>query len=359
MTLVDRYLLRRTVAALLRTVVALLGMYVLVDLLTHRLESVGETPLLIIVQYYVCFIPFLLYAYIAPFAVLIAGLLVLGETAQNNEVTALLASGVSLRRFVRWPVIAALLFAVGLFAMQETVGAHATRRAHEIENSYFSRNPLAENRGAVSWSRLSGDWTVLIEKFNRLALTGEGVHLHSIGQDAVEQIDARRIFWDESKQQWILERGRWLTFPPDVDEVQTRRISQMPAPFDETPTELFALEEPADAKTAAELSADLRAAELRRRPVQGKWVYYHAKFSQPAASFVMIFLAVPFAMRLRRGGLAIGFGMSLAIGIAYLMLSNTAVFLGASGHANPVVAAWLANGVFFILGVALFFRTPT
>ena len=74
---------------------------------------------------------------------------------------------------------------------------------------------------------------------------------------------------------------------------------------------------------------------------------------------MMVGLAIPFAIRLRRGGLAISFGASLAIALTYLVVFSAAIALGHAGHLNPVTAAWFANALFFATGLVLFFRTPT
>ena len=73
----------------------------------------------------------------------------------------------------------------------------------------------------------------------------------------------------------------------------------------------------------------------------------------------MIWLAIPFAMRLRRGGLAISFGASIAVAISFLILFVIGMTLGHVDRLPPLAAAWLANGVFLAIGLVLFYRTPT
>ena len=94
-------------------------------------------------------------------------------------------------------------------------------------------------------------------------------------------------------------------------------------------------------------------------PVENRRVHYYAKFSQPFLCFVMIFIAIPFAMRLRRGGVAISFGVSLAIAAAYLVVFALGMLLGDAGRLPPPIAAWLGNIVFLGAGLVLFARTPS
>jgi len=94
-------------------------------------------------------------------------------------------------------------------------------------------------------------------------------------------------------------------------------------------------------------------------PVQAQWVDYHAKFAQPALLFIMSLLAVPFAMRVRRGGIAVSFGLSIAIGLAYIFLFFVATGLGHIQQLPPAAAAWLPNALFLGAGLYLFRKTPT
>jgi lipopolysaccharide export system permease protein len=362
MKTLDRYLLRRMTVTLVRALFALVAIYVLIDLLTHRDIDIlkYDVPAGVVARYYIAFIPQILFR-IAPFAVLITGLLVLGDAAQNNEITAVLAGGISLRRLVITPLMVCLVFAVALFAFNETVGAAAAREANRIDEGYFSKNPEIQRKG-ISWANLSEKWTCHIGKFNRIALTGEDVLMHADDGSVFEQIESRRIYWDESVNQWILEDGRWYTILDDVTAAPGVRIRQQPAPFEESPRDLFSIEQPMETKTSEELMQEILSARKRAISavtVSSLWVDYHAKFSQPALSFVMIWLAIPFALRVRRGGLGISFGISIVIAITYLLVFAITTSLGHAGRLSPPVAAWLANALFFAVGAFLFWRTPT
>ena len=358
MITLDRYLLRRLIASLAKGLVALVFLYVFIDLLTHREAAIAKynVPWDVVARYYLCFVPKIIYQ-VAPLAMLVSVLIVLGETAQHNEVTAALASGISLYRFVRAPVLLALVFATGLFVFQQAIGASATAAAWRIEKSYFSLNPDSDRTG-MSWADLEGGWTCHIRKFNRIARTGESAFVLAIRDDTIESIEADRIFWDEDRQQWLLEDGRWFRFTGLLSR-SASRITQCPAPFTETPDHLFALEKPEDTMTVSELGRAIRYAEQRALPVGRLWADYHAKFSWPALTFVMVGLAIPFAMRLRRGGMAIGFGASIVIGVAYLIVFSSAMGLGHAERISPILAAWLANALFFGAGLVLLWRTPT
>ena len=362
MTLLDRYLFQRTFAALLRTLVSLLLIYVVFDLLTHRSAAIlqNDVPWSVVLAYYSWELPIVLYQFqLAPLAMLVAALLVLGAAAQHNEFTAMLAGGIGLRRIILGPVLVAVLLTVAVFSLQETVGVQAAERTQSIVARYFAHNP-EENRSGISWTNLAGGWKCHIRKFNRIALTGEDALLLLYQPDRVQRIEARRIYWDDALRHWILEDGvASIFFPREAMAARHNRVTQTVAPITESPDDLFAIDKNPAAQTATELMANIERAESRGVPVHRLKVDWHGKFAKPALCFVMIWLAVPFALRLRLGGIGVGFGLSIAIALAYLLVFGLIQGLGYLGRIPPIAAAWGANLLFLGLGLVLYLRTPT
>lgn len=362
MTLLDRYLAKRFIFTLFKVLLALVLLVSVIDLVATRQADITkyQIPAPIVLLYYLSFVPTILFEYqAAAISVLIAGLMVIGTAAQNNEITALLAGGVSLRKIARAPLLLALCIAVAVFFIQDTYGVRAAEIHAEVEKEYFSKIS-GQSRFGVSWTNLGEGWTCHVLKFNERANSGQDVFLHAINEQHVEEIRANRIFWDTSQSQWLLEDGRWAIFDRNQQwETVTKRITQCPAPFTEPPDALFALSKPAQTKTTRQLAADIVHARRLGMPVQDQQVNYHLKFAQPALCFVIIWLAFPFAIKLRRGGITMGFGVSIAIAMVYLVVFAVSVGLGYMGKLPPYAAAWSANLVFLCIGMALFRRTLT
>ena len=368
MTLLDRHLGLRLIGAMARILVSLVALVLLVDLLTHRQDNIlqYEVPALVVARYYLAFIPTVLIEYQAvAMSVLLGALMVLGRAAQDNEVTAALAGGVGLGRIARAPIAVALLSALGLFAFQETRGVRSTQVSKRIEREYFSKF-TPDARAGASWANLPDTadpertWTCHVAKFNRAAQTGEEVYLYALGETTLRVIEADRIFWDPEQAAWLLEGGLSAVFYPTRGMERTvTRITQTHAPFNEPPERLFALEQPAETKTAQTLARDLERAAAMGIPIGRHLVDYHAKFARPALCFVMIWLAIPFALRVRRGGVAIGFGVSIVIALVYLLVFYISMGMGRWEMLPPMLAAWLPNALFLATGAWLFWKTPT
>jgi lipopolysaccharide export system permease protein len=76
-------------------------------------------------------------------------------------------------------------------------------------------------------------------------------------------------------------------------------------------------------------------------------VQMHSRLSLPFASLVMASLGIPFALRGNRSsGIAIGIGVSIAIGVVYHISNAFILSFGQAGALPPVIAAWAANIIF-------------
>lgn len=362
MNILDRHYLGRLLTMFVRTLLVLVALYVFIDLMTNRREDIIEhdVPWNAVVQYYLCSIPVVVNEYqVAALSMLISALLVYGSAAQHNEVTSMLAGGVGKNRIGRVPFAMGLGIALCVFIGEEAVGPAAATRAQEIHDRYFSRIG-GSGRSGISWAHLSDNWKCHVRKFNRIALTGEDVLLLAAHDTSEEQIRARRIFWDGEREAWILEDGTWSTFYLESGmEVETRRITQEPAPISVSPDRLFALDKPSNTKRLRRLAQDIQYAEGLGMPSTRMKVDWHSKFARPFLCIAMVGIAMPFSIRIRRGGLAIGLGVSIGVALCYLVVFSISQTLGYMDRLSPLVAAWLANALFGAAGIVLYRLTPT
>lgn len=361
MKTIDRYIVRRHLSTFLMAAIAFVGLFVVIDYVTRiRFDAIelNVSPPDIL-AYYAFLLPRVLNDYqITAVAVLIATLLLFGGMAQRHETTALFAGGISLRRAVIGPACVGLLTSIALFVMSDTVGTYTAREVSRMEIDVFGQRE-EETLPGISWAGLSDGWTCHIAEFDRGALSGTGVLLlrRELEDVPAQLIRAATIHWDSASTSWVLETGTAATFFPEGVDIEA--FDRHEAPIAETPEGLFAITEDTRFRNLHELAIVIERAESRSMPTRTARVDWHGKTAKPMLPFVMVWLAIPFAMRLRRGGFAVSFGASIALGLSYLIVSTVAQGLGYAGHVPPVAAAWAPNCLFLGAGLALFFRTPT
>ena len=79
----------------------------------------------------------------------------------------------------------------------------------------------------------------------------------------------------------------------------------------------------------------------------------------PAACLVMALLAVPFGFRTGRRGVLAGLGLAAVLAVAFWGVFALCRGLGMAGALPPFLAAWGANLVFGLGGIAGLLRTRT
>ena len=100
---------------------------------------------------------------------------------------------------------------------------------------------------------------------------------------------------------------------------------------------------------------------IKRRRIIGidveKWIVeMHLKISFPFANLIIVLFGVPLVSQHRRGGGAIGFGIALVICFFFFGTVRVGQYLGYSGMLHPLLAAWLGNIIFTILGIFLLIK---
>ena len=85
-------------------------------------------------------------------------------------------------------------------------------------------------------------------------------------------------------------------------------------------------------------------------------VSLYNKLSLPLACLVFTMIGAPLGMRRHRGGSSVGLGLSIVIIVAYWMLWHYMVALAKAGQIQPLVGAFLADGLGLLLGAILIVR---
>jgi lipopolysaccharide export system permease protein len=76
----------------------------------------------------------------------------------------------------------------------------------------------------------------------------------------------------------------------------------------------------------------------------------------PAASLIFCMLGVPVGIVSKRSGRVGGFAVGVMVVIVYYVLNVLCEFFVTTLLLPPFAGAWLPNGLFLVMGIALFYR---
>lgn len=357
MGVTDRYILRQWLTLFVPLMIGSIVLYLVVDFLDRldmflRHDASAEATF----RYFLFKIP-LMVTQTLPAAALVASLLSFGLLARHNEIIAWRASGVSLWQTARSILAAGLLLSLAALAWNETVVPYATREfehVNRVEVRKRARQGVFDDRHI--WYRGRGGFYHIDHADPRSRkLYGLTIYRLTEAFEIASIVDVREAEWDTNK--WYT-RGVVEHAIGDRGEISTRPLPDGSPLLEET------LEDFAEIKRSAEelsyLDLRARVENLKAKGIDASHylVDLHLKLALPFAVLLMTWIAVPIGGNVRRNpsvpqilaaGLVVGFGFWVVLGFGRS--------LGSTGVLDPVIAAWSANAVMGLVGLALFLRS--
>jgi len=299
-------------------------------------------------------IPFVL-VQILPLAILTSMVLTLGGLSRTNEMTALRACGISLARVTR-PLLGIILLLCSLqLLVHEYLVPWNVRTLNElVEVKLRGREQIRLTQSKI-WYR-SDNRIINIDLVQPREQKLRGVTIFEIhqGSTIVRRIDASEAEFRD--QRWLAATLVERSFDPQSGTLsQTRHLENSPLAIDRLIDD-FARMEDLNAELGARQLAQL-AARLEQQGYDAtrQRVDLQARLAAPFTGLVMGLLGIPFALqRGRQSNLALGVGLSLAIGAAYFIIQSAVISFGYAGALPPLLAAWTANLIFTLLAGWLF-----
>lgn len=348
--ILDRYLMRGFMRIFVLSLLCTTMLYLIVDFFDRidKLLQAGA-PLGTSLRYFLYKLP-LLISRVFGFAALFSTLFSLGMLSRTHEITAMRASGLSLRRLTFPLLLLSVAIALFIFFWNEALVPIFTRESQTIYQVEVRKKQPKNLIGAKElWIR-GEDSFVSVDSFNAKRNTLEGVVIYLLDQDFGLRgvIEAPWARWDGNR--WEARGATEWLFRPEGQILHQKAVAHLP--LTETPEDLKIFAREPEELGFFELKkqiADLKAKGIDTSEHQ---VDLHIKLALPLISPLMVFLAIPFALRQgSRGGIALSFGLTLLIGFGYWVMLGFSTALGYTATFPPWVAAWLPNTTLLLVGL--------
>jgi lipopolysaccharide export system permease protein len=366
MTILDRYIVRQFLSVFLFGLLTFLLIFVVINMM-ERLDDFidANVPVQVIVQYYLAFTPEII-KLMTPVAMLLGALFVVGRMANQNELSAMKSSGLSLYRMLLPFLVVALVVSLASIYFNGWIVPYANAQKASIERTHLHPNqgtgttlPLFFQDGRT---RLAS-----VNYYESTTRTGYRVSIEELADTNLTVIrcryDARQMEWgrlrnspgDTLTEGWILINGTYREFNGEAQRLTT--FDRLPlGRLSITPMDIEEKQRKPDEMDYVELRKFIKNQERAGQDISRWMVDFHNKIAFPFASVIVVLFGVPFASIKRRGGLAIDFGVCVAVTFIYLGFMKTSHVFGYNGDLNPLLTAWLANIIFLILALVNILR---
>lgn len=366
MLLIDRYLLRTFLWVWFICFCSLTGLYIVIDALTNLEEFLfiaerTQTNFVFVMGDFYLYRAISFFDRTSGILTLIAAMFTLAGLQRYNELTAILAAGISKWRIVRPIVIAGACIALVAALNRETILPE--------QRAKLTRTPQELRSGQA-------------KEFQRREDTWSGITLHGRQLDLETQAIVEPNFkipryLADPRSTWTALRAHYE--PASGDRPAGYRLQGIVTPkniAEEPPLKLadgqIAIHTPASAPwLAADECFVVSEINFELLVDQNGWRQYastleliealhkqgvgcgndvrttvHARLLQPVLDVVLLLLGLPLVLRGLNRNLFMAVGQCVLVVVVFLLISVTSQYLGGSYLVAPVVAAWLPLLIF-------------
>lgn len=355
MNKLDIYISKKFIGVLFFALVAFSFFFIIVDLVETLDKFIDkQVPKNIVFQYYLFSLPYMV-VLIMPIAVLLASLLSIGTLARFNELAAMQTSGISLYRIASPLFVIGIILSAFMFVFGDYVVPVANRNKFEIKRGYIDRVPrqISSKQNNICILQSENERTNIVFFDTETNIAHDvTIQKYSSGK-LLTRLDAKQMIQQDGN--WLLKDGIFRDFQGGSESAEFfSQYKLTNFPFDMQ-----------DIKKAQKHPDEMNTRELKKFIYQiirngadpQKWlVDLYLKYSFPFSNFVIIFFGIPLATMQKRSGAALGFGISLVICFVFFGLFRTFQAIGHNGLLDPMIAAWVSNIVFGIIGLVLLIK---
>lgn len=359
-SILDRYILKKFFVTFIFCMLLFTVIAVAVDISEKTDDFVrsGLTSMQIIRMYYVGFVPWI-WGLLYPLFVFIAVIFFTSKMALNSEIVAILANGITYRRWLRPYLIAGVVFGIGLWF----ANAYSIPKANVIRGNfqtvYVDNNGPNPNIQLNNFYRRMDSVTYIgIKNYDTSTKTATGFSMEKVRNNKVYyNLRSSRLEWDGSKNMWKLS----YVEERKVDSIKesVRLMPSMNIELHLKPADLRKDEYLKDRLTNDELKDYIKAEELRG--TEGLNALKVEKFRRSATPFTVILLSLIGAIiagRKTRGGSGLHMAMGIIIAAIFIVSDKFSTVFSVKGNLPPLLAAWIPNLVFTMVAYYFYLKAP-
>ena len=310
----------------------------------------------IMFDYYLNLAPYYANTFSARF-VFISVIYFTSKLADNSEIIAMFASGVSYRRLIKPYMIAAGIISVMTYVLSAYIipVGNETRLAFEQRHNRKDKTESANNiqlkidDNTIAFieryeSRNNMGWRFMLDKFEDKKL--------------VSHMEAATISYNPEKPYTWTAR-RWLIRELKDDKEMLRESRREPLdtilPFE--PGDFLISEGEQETMTSPQLSTYIDKQKARGMAnIKGFEVEYHKRIAMSFAAFILTIIGVSLSSRKKKGGMGLSLGIGLGLSFSYILFQTIS---SAFAEQMPVaLAVWLPNILFTFIAIYLYRKAP-
>jgi lipopolysaccharide export system permease protein len=351
---IDKYIIRKFIGTYFFSIVLIISIVIVIDT-SEKLDNFYDhhAPLkAIIFSYYINFIPYFINLF-SPLFTFIAVIFFTSKLADNTEIIAILSSGVSFKRMMYPYFLSAAIIALLTFILSGYIIPPANQVRLKFEDTYVKK-VMRDNAHNVQMQVDKGV-VAYIERYEQANNVGSRFSLDKFeGKTLVSRMTADSIRW-KSGYKWVAKNYLIRDFQGLREDI--KRGEKLDTIIMMQPGDFFITSREAPQMTNGALSGYINRQKSRGVGNTGAFlVEYYRRFANPLAAFILTLIGVSLSSRKVRGGIGLQIGIGIALSALYILFNTVSATFAANGSLPPLLAVWLPNIIFMIIGISLYTR---
>ncbi|MCF0191613.1 MAG: YjgP/YjgQ family permease [Marinilabiliaceae bacterium] len=356
---IDFYILKKFLGTYF-FIVGLIVCIVIVFDLVEKMDDFLDThaPVKsIIFDYYMNLVPY--YAnMLSPLLVFIAVIFFTSKMAGQSEIIAILASGVSFRRMLYPYFLGATIIAIMSYFLGSQVIPLANRTRIDFENIYVKTRK--ETGLSDMHMQVSPGVFVYLGRYYSFRETGDRFNIEKYEEKRlVSRLYAKTITYDSISNRWKLNNYTQWNFDKDGISHKISQGTEIDSTINILPSDFKKERKSFEMLTSSELNDHIT--QLRERNIGNTEEFeieLRKRQATPFAAYILALIGVSLASRKTRGGMGLHIGIGLVLSFIFILFLTVSSTFAVNGGMNAILAVWLPNIVFGIIGIFLYRNAP-
>jgi lipopolysaccharide export system permease protein len=355
----DYYIIKKFLGTFFFAIILIMGIAIVFDFaekLDDFLEK--EAPLkAIIFDYYLNFVPYFAVLF-SPLFTFIAVIFFTSKMAYNTEIIAMFSSGFSFFRMLIPYFISALVIAVFTFGLNNFVIPHANRIRLEFEEMYYRDHPVRYTQKNIH-KQVYPNVYIYMESYSNLANRGYKFSIEEFDENGqlLSKLMSDYIFWDSTINKWVVRNYYIRTIDGLEEKIETgARLDTTLTIFPED----FAMRESiVSTMNLSELNNFIDLQKLQGADnIEVYLIERYSRYADPFSTFILTIIGLTLSSRKIKGGIGMQIGAGLFLSFSYIFFMQFSKQFSIGGNVNPLLAVWIPNILYAIIGVLLFRYAP-
>lgn len=358
MKLLDKYLLTQFVKHFFTVNVAFASIYLLVDFIEKfdNFTRAGK-PLSLALKFFLMNIPFVV-DQLGPILILLSGVISLGILNHTNELTALKAGGIPLKKIVQPFIVGGLIFTALMLAAAQWLLPYTISTTNEIWHEQVQgKLPLGIYRnGRYYYKGIEGFYSFQWPNRKKLLFKNFSYSRWDENYNTAALITARYAKWDKNKNRWILDV---VQFQKKTDD-QNYNIQILPhweIKLPETPVDFLVPEYESAEQSLTALYTATQKQETEGQTLKA-WTSFLSRISYILLGMPLLLLGLPILLiSYQKWGKDLSVAIPASCGMAFGAwgIWGALQSLAGAGYISPIIAA-VAIHIFFVTGGLLLLK---